>query len=101
MGTYVLTLLAASMATSAAKARAMAKANTMEAMVTTKAVWAIAQVTIGPCALNVFGLFISIGNIWQSIDPWPSIICNIQPGIIPSSSEYDLILFPFVIVFKY
>ena len=48
----------------------------------------------------VFSLALGI-YIWQSIDPWPSIICTIQPGIIPSSSEYDLILFPFVIVFKY
>ena len=37
----------------------------------------------------------------QSIDPWPTIICNIPTGIIPTSFEYDLILFPFVSVFQY
>ena len=37
----------------------------------------------------------------QSIDPWPTIICNIPTGIIPSRFEYDLIVFPFVTVLEY
>ena len=50
----------------------------------------------------VFGYFvISIRSRRQSIDPWPTIICNIPTGIIPSCFEYDLIVFPFVTVLEY
>ena len=52
--------------------------------------------------LNVFGYsVISIRSRRQSIDPWPTIICNIPTGIIPSCFEYDLIVFPFVTVLEY